>query len=197
MSSVRARNIASRARITASWACLLGRAMFYRCQQFHIGTGKPCQLARIGWIVLGIAAGDPLQFSRVGHDNLMTQPLQFPADPGRLCAGFQGNPPRFSAEMRFNGTHLVAKTAFLHHRAALVHDAVTAHLVAQIDSDCFHRYLLPGLAMLLHGWFLLCTSQSAFHSLTAVQGEPAVSSHLPRDGRARCRVVSKAQCATN
>jgi hypothetical protein len=147
---------------------LFGGAMFHRRQQPHVGPRQQGQLARIDGIVFGVARGDPLQLARIGHDDLVPQPLQLAADPGRLRAGFERDPPRAAAEMFFHGTGLVAEAPFLDHVAAGIDDAIPAYLVAQIDTDGFlHR--LHHFAKLLHGWFLHCTSSSAFISLTADQ----------------------------
>jgi hypothetical protein len=147
---------------------LLGRAMFHRLKQPCIGARQQRQLARIHRIVVGVAGGDPLQVARIGHDDFVPQPLQLATDPGRLRTGFEREPPRPIAEMFFDPTHLVAKVSFFDHFAVLVNDAIPAEFIAQIDPDRL-AHLLVHLAKLFHGWFLLCTSSSAFHSLTAVQ----------------------------
>ncbi len=61
---------------------LLGRAMFHRFQQLYLGPRRQRQLARVHRIVFCVAGNDPLQLARIGYDHIMTQPLQFPADPG-------------------------------------------------------------------------------------------------------------------
>ena len=142
---------------------LLGRAMLHRRQQPHIGPRQQRQLARIRRIVLGVAGGDPLQLARVGHDDFVTQPLQLAADPGRLRAGLQRDPPRLSGEVCIDGAGLVAEASLFHHVAVPVDDAIPADLVSQIDADGL-AHLLRHFAKLLHGWFLLCTSSSAFIS---------------------------------
>src|ERR1700681_1949460 len=104
----------------------------------------------------------------------MTQTLQLPADPSRLRPRFQRNPPWLTAEMLRERTCLVTETAFFHDLPFSVHNAVAAHLVAQVNADGLLRYLLPRFAKLLHGWLLLCTSTSAFHSLSLSKaGQPS------------------------
>src|SRR5258708_18902369 len=72
------------------------------------------------------------------------------------------------------GTCLVSETAFFDDLPFSVHDAVAAHLVAQVNTDRLLRHLLPRFAKLLHGWLLLCTSSSAFHSLSLSKaGQPS------------------------
>src|SRR5260221_9711219 len=72
------------------------------------------------------------------------------------------------------GTCLVTETAFFDDLPFSVHDAVAAHLVAQVNTDRLLRHLLPRFAKLLHGWLLLCTSSSAFHSLSLSKaGQPS------------------------
>src|SRR5258708_6113950 len=72
------------------------------------------------------------------------------------------------------GTCLVTETAFFDDLPFSVHDAVAAHLVAQVNTDRLLRHLLPRFAKLLHGWLLLCTSSSAFHSLSLSNaGQPS------------------------
>src|SRR4030081_2671070 len=113
----------------------------------------------------------------------MTQPRQLSADPSRLRPRFQRNPPRLPAEMLREGTHLVAETAFFDDLAFSVHDAVAAHLVAQVNADGLLRYLLPRFAKLPHGWLLLCTSSSAFHSLALSKaGQPSHTIYFESEG---------------
>ena len=160
---------------------LFGRAMFHRRQQPRVGPRQQSQLARIHGIVLGVARGDPLQLAWVGHDDLVAQPLQLAADPGRLRSGLQCDPPRLAAEMFFEGTRLVAKDSFFHHLAVLIEDAIAADFVAQIDPDGL-AHPRWHFAKLLHGWFLLCTSSSAFISLTADQVSQPSHPICPRHG---------------
>jgi hypothetical protein len=103
-----------------------------------------------------------------GHDDLVPQPLQLAADPGRLRTGFQRDAPWLSTKMFIEGACLVAKAPFLDHFACPIHGAVPAYFIAQIDPDRLAQTRWH-FANLLHGWFLLCTSSSAFISLTADQ----------------------------
>jgi hypothetical protein len=115
----------------------------------------------------------------------------------RKCGGdregrYQGlppirRPPRFPTEMLREGTYLVTGTAFFDDLTFSVHDAVTAHLVAQVNADGLLRYLLPRFAKLLHGWLLLCTSSSAFHSLSLSKaGQPSHTIYFEFDSSHKC-----------
>src|SRR5208282_1730615 len=88
-----------------------------------------------------------------------------------------------TAEMLLDRTGLVAEATFLDHVAVVIDDAVPADLVSQIDADGL-AHLLRHFAKLLHGWFLLCTSSSAFISLTADQvsqpSHPICPGHFAR-----------------
>src|SRR5580692_2693601 len=103
INSVRARRIASRARITAQFRLLFG----VRCS-----TGANSRTsARASSASLRASAGSFLaslaviQFNSrgFGHDDLVPQPLQLAADPGRLRTGFQRDAPWLSTKMFIEG----------------------------------------------------------------------------------------------
>jgi len=95
----------------------------------------------------------------------VAQLVQFARDPRRLRSRFQRDPPLLAAEMLLDGARLVAEASFFHHLAVPVDHGVATQLVPQVDSDRFHLQLFQSFVKLPHGWFLLCTSSSAFHSL--------------------------------
>jgi hypothetical protein len=66
---------------------------------------------------------------------IVPQSLQLAADPGRLRARFERDPPRLSAEMFVDGTGLITEAPFLDDVAVWIDDAVPADLVSQIDAD--------------------------------------------------------------
>src|SRR5712671_2945525 len=73
-----------------------------------------------------------------------------------------------------DGTYLVSETTLFDDLAFSVHDAVAAHLVTQVNADGLLRHPLLRFVKLLHGWLLLCTSSSAFHSLSLSKaGQPS------------------------
>jgi hypothetical protein len=122
-------------------AIITGRSVLPRR---NTDNGAVGEFPRVGRIVLGVAGGNPLKLTRVGHDHFMTQPFQLPADPSRLRSRFQRNPPRQPAEMLCEGTHLITETAFFDDLAFSVHDAAA------------------------------CTSSSALHSLSLSKaGQPS------------------------
>ena len=79
----------------------------------------------------------------------------------KLRPGLHRDPHRLHAEMLPYRAFLVPEPPFLHNRAVLVHHAVVAQLVSQIDPDRF----ACRSAILARRWSLLCPSSSALHSL--------------------------------
>ena len=74
----------------------------------------------------------------------MSQPLQFPADPGRLSTGFQRDPPRLSREVRFQGTNLVAEAALFQSESNALQQRLSVQLAALRVAKAVGAFELDG-----------------------------------------------------
>jgi hypothetical protein len=155
-----------------------------RRQQLRIVSRKARQQLGVVAVVLRHAGSDGGNLARVGHDHLVAQPGQQPADPGRVRAGFHSDAQlRLAFKMPPQSGLGALHAPFLDHIAIPVQQTVMAIPVAQIQT---HRHLrlrltdfrLPRhFANLLH-WLVSSLAPRVRCGQITCTARPAVSSHL-------------------
>jgi hypothetical protein len=157
-------------------ALSLGAAVTDGRQQTRVMRGESRQLLGIVAVVLTLAGGDGPDLARVGHQHLMAELLQHPADPSGMRAALQSDTHlRFALEVTAQGRFRGLDAAGLDHLTVPVEHAVLTEAVPKIETYG-NRWLFHWRGKfdsLLHRLVSSCTSSACGQIKPASRDQPS------------------------